>query len=141
MKGIVFATHGEFAKGLITSLNMFFSGLQQCEAVCLAEGENPDDYAQRLVEAIQAVDSGDGTMVFCDIAYGTPCNSVMKNLKNFDLDKIDVVSGVNLPMMLQALSMREAGDIVIEDILKAGNEGITDIKGLIVERVKNRQNA
>lgn len=128
MKGIVIATHGEFANGIVSTCRMFFGELEQLVTVCLAEGEDPDEYANRILEAVQSVDTGDGVTIFCDIAYGTPCNSVIRNFKNFDLEKVDVIAGLNFPMLLQYLSSRE--DLNIEEVLKAGQTGIIDVKAL-----------
>ena len=135
MRGIIVATHGDLGKGLMSSLKMFFGELPQFEAVCLVEGEDPDTYAARLLEAIQSVDTGEGVLVFCDIAFGTPCNSIMRNFRQFDEDKIEIISGVNLPMMLQVCTMRDAEEISVEEFKNAGTDGIIDIKAMILSRM------
>ena len=132
MKGIVITSHGPMAQGILETSKLFFGEQEQMTARCLNAEDNPDEFVDVLKAAIEEVDTGDGVIVFCDMLFGSPCNCVARLLAaDMDSDKLQVVTGVNLAMILQILAVREAGDCSVEDLLKAGNEGIADLKAVL----------
>ena len=85
-----------------------------------------------LKEAVAEVDTGDGVIVFCDMLFGSPCNCIARVIaEDLESDKIQVVTGVNLAMILQILSVREASDPTIEELTKSGLDGIADLKAVL----------
>lgn len=132
MKGIVIASHGPMAQGILESSRLFFGEQAQMKACCMSAEDNPDEFVDVLKEAIEEVDSGDGTVVFCDMLFGSPCNCMARVLgKDMGNDKIQVVTGVNLAMILQILAVRESGDLSIEELLQSGHDGIADLKAIL----------
>ncbi|MBQ2657028.1 MAG: PTS sugar transporter subunit IIA [Erysipelotrichaceae bacterium] len=132
MKGIVIASHGPMAQGILESSRLFFGEQAQMKACCMSAEDNPDEFVDVLKEAIEEVDSGDGTVVFCDMLFGSPCNCMARVLgKDMGNDKIQVVTGVNLAMILQILAIRESGDLSIEELLQSGHDGIADLKAIL----------
>ena len=126
MKGIVITSHGPMAQGILDTSKLFFGDQQQLTACCLSADDNPDEFVEVLQKAIKEVDSGDGVIVFCDMLFGSPCNCMARIIgTDFENDKIKVITGVNLAMILQILAVREAGEVNVEELLKAGNDGIT----------------
>ena len=82
------------------------------------------------------VDCGDGVVVFCDLLFGTPCNCSAALLNNSQYtDKIDVITGMNLSMILEFVGSRSLG-MGNESIISTGIEGIVDFKKLYQERMK-----
>lgn len=132
MKGIVLTSHGDMAKGLLETSKLFFGEQPQLKAFCLQATDNPDDFVEVLKKGIEEVDTGDGVVVFCDMLFGSPCNC-MARIVGADLenDKIQVITGMNLAMILQILSTREAGDVNVQELLDAGVQGITDLKAVL----------
>ena len=51
--------------------------------------------------------------------------------EDMESDKVQVITGVNLAMILQILSVREANDVNVAELLKAGNDGIADLKAIL----------
>ena len=51
--------------------------------------------------------------------------------EDMESDKVQVITGVNLAMILQILSVREANDVDVAELLKAGNDGIADLKAIL----------
>ena len=101
-------------------------------ARCLSAEDNPDEFLDTLKEAISEVDTGDGVIVFCDMLFGSPCNCMARIVaEDMESDKVQVITGVNLAMILQILAVREASDVSVEDLLKSGNEGIADLKAVL----------
>ncbi|MCF0113711.1 MAG: PTS sugar transporter subunit IIA [Erysipelotrichaceae bacterium] len=132
MKGIIIASHGDMAKGMLETTKLFFGEQPQIQAYCLQASDNPDEFVERLEAGIKEVDTGDGVVVFCDMLFGSPCNCMMRILGlDFENPKLDVITGVNLAMVLQMLSTREAGDVDIPGLLDAGVQGIADLKAII----------
>ena len=102
------------------------------KACCLSAEDNPDEFVDVLKEAVKEVDTGDGVVVFCDMLFGSPCNCMARVLgEDMESDKVQVVTGVNLAMILQILAVREAGDPSIEELLQSGHDGIADLKAIL----------
>jgi len=138
MKGIIIASHGEMARGMLETSRLFFGEQKQIKAMCLQASDNPDQFVLDLQEAIKEVDSGDGVVVFCDMLFGTPCNCMMRIIGN-DLDNpnLEVVTGVNLAMILQILAVRENSDVSIQELLDSGVQGITNLKEVVKANLNN----
>lgn len=129
MKGIIIASHGNMAQGILDTSKLFFSEQPQMKAFCLQANDNPEAFVDVLKQGIKEVDTGDGVIVFCDMLFGSPCNSMMRILaEDLDNPKLDVICGVNLAMILQILAVRENGDVTVAELLDSGHQGIADLK-------------
>ena len=132
MKGIVITSHGPMAQGILETSKLFFGEQPQIKACCLSAEDNPDDFVNVLKEAVKEVDTGDGAVVFCDMLFGSPCNCMARVLgEDMESDRIQVLTGVNLAMILQILAVREAGAPDLEELLKSGHDGIVDLKAML----------
>ena len=132
MRGIVVTSHGPLAQGIVDTSKLFFGEQPQIVACCLNANDNPDDFVSVLKDAIDSVDSGDGVYVLCDMLFGTPCNCMARIVgDDLNSNKIEVLTGVNLAMVLQVLSVREATNPTVEELLNSGHEGITDFKQIL----------
>ena len=102
MKGIILASHGRLAEGLLDTLTIFSGEPQQIRALCLLPGEEITDFMKTLEDAIQEVDTGDGVVIFCDLLFGSPCNCSARLLQDpIYAEKISVITGMNLCMVLE----------------------------------------
>ena len=132
MKGIVITSHGPMAQGILDTSKLFFGEQAQMVACCLNAEDNPDEFVDVLRKAVSYVDTGDGVIVFCDMLFGSPCYCMARIIgEDLNNDKIEVVTGVNLAMILQILAVRESSDVSIQDLLTSGNEGIADLKAVL----------
>ena len=132
MKGIVITSHGPMAQGILETSKLFFGEQAQMTARCLSSEDNPDEFVDVLKEAIAEVDTGDGVIVFADMLFGSPCNCLARIIaEDMESDKVQVITGVNLAMILQILATREAGDPELEELLKSGTDGIADLKAVL----------
>lgn len=137
MKGIIIASHGNMAQGLLDTTKLFFGEQPQIKAFCLQANDNPDDFVEVLKNGIKEVDTGDGVIVFCDMLFGSPCNCMLRVLsEDIDNPKLDVVTGVNLAMVLQILSVRENSDCSVQELIDAGNQGIADLKQILKQQMQ-----
>lgn len=132
MKGIIITSHGPLAEGLLETTKLFFGEQKQLKACCLKEEDSPDAFIDVLKDAIREVDSGDGVIVLCDLLFGSPCNCMARILGEDPENKaVQVLTGVNLPMVLQALAVRENNDLGVKDLLESGTDGISDLKAVL----------
>ena len=123
MVGIIIASHGEMAKGVLETTKLFFGEQEQLEALCLNAQDNPDEFVGVIEEAIKRVDTGDGVIIFCDLLFGSPCNCSARIMK----EGVDVVTGVNLPMLLELLGSRSMGPVDLPALLEIGRTGIANL--------------
>ncbi|HUK66888.1 MAG TPA: PTS sugar transporter subunit IIA [Anaeromyxobacteraceae bacterium] len=105
MVGLVVATHGQLAEELLRTAEGVCGKLEQCRAVSVAATTSMEVARQNLADAIAAVETGEGVLVLTDMFGGTPANLALTFLN----DKIEVVTGVNLPMLLKLSSCRSEG--------------------------------
>ncbi len=102
MVGLVVATHGRLAEELLRTAEGIVGPLDQCEAVSIGAGASMDDARARLAEAVKKADAGEGVLVLTDMFGGTPANLALTFLD----EKLEVVTGVNLPMILKLATAR-----------------------------------
>ena len=135
MIGIIIAAHGELGEGLINSAKMIVGPIKKIRSVVLREGESPETFRDEIREAVRSLDCEGGTMILLDLFGGTPSNVCAVLTREMN---IEVVSGVNLPMLLEVLlkrdehNLRELREIAVE----AGKRGIVSINE-VVEKISD----
>lgn len=126
MVNIILASHGEFAAGILQSGSMIFGEQEGVAAITLMPHEGPDDVYQKMTAAIKSFESSDHILFLVDLWGGTPFNQASKIIEGHE-DQWAVVSGLNLPMLIEAyaarLSMNSAQEIA-SYLVTAGKDGI-----------------
>jgi PTS system mannose-specific IIA component len=134
MIGVVVCTHASLAASLLETAEMIVGDFENTAAVTVAPGDSGEKIDTELTKAIASVEKGSVTIVLCDMFGGTPSNVSLSLLS----DSVEVVTGVNLPMLLQFFTCRThpLSDVARmvqshgrENILVAGallNSGETD---------------
>lgn len=119
MVGFVIVGHGSFAEALIATAQGIVGPLERVVAVNLQPHEGIDLGRSKIVEAIHAVNDGDGVVLLADMFGGTPSNCCLTILEE---GKLEVVTGFNLPMLLkiptaraQQLSVRETAQALVQN--------------------------
>ncbi|CAI3295318.1 MAG: mannose/fructose/sorbose PTS transporter subunit IIA [Lactobacillus johnsonii] len=105
MVGIILASHGEFANGILQSGSMIFGEQQNVAAVTLMPSEGPDDVRAKMEAAIATFENQDEVLFLVDLWGGTPFNQA-NNLLEAHKDKWAIVAGMNLPMVIEAYASR-----------------------------------
>ncbi|MPQ31064.1 PTS mannose transporter subunit IIAB [Clostridium estertheticum] len=126
MVGIVLASHGEFAKGILQSGAMIFGEQENVQAVTLMPSEGPDDVKAKMKDAIASFDNQDEVLFLVDLWGGTPFNQA-NSLFEEHKDKWAIVAGMNLPMVIEAYASRssmESAQEIATFILNSAKEGI-----------------
>lgn len=104
MVGIVLASHGGFADGIAQSAQMLFGEQDNFAHVILKPNECPDDIRGKMEKAIASFDNQDEVLFLVDLWGGTPFNQANGLAEKHD--KWAIVAGMNLPMVVQALTER-----------------------------------
>ena len=126
MVGIILASHGEFAAGILQSGAMIFGEQENVKAVTLMPSEGPDDVRAKMEEAIASFDSQDEVLFLVDLWGGTPFNQA-SSLLEAHKDKWAIVAGMNLPMVIEAYASRFSMDSAQEiatHVLETAKEGV-----------------
>ena len=122
MKGILLLSHGDMAKGMLQSSSIFFGeNLPQVQALGYQMTDDSEAFEERMGKAIAELDSGDGVLVLTDLFAGTPAHKTTRYLKP---GQVDVICGVNLPLFLELLGLREAGGLDLNTLMQTGKDGI-----------------
>jgi len=107
MIGLLIVAHGNLGESLIQSATYVLGERpDRLGAIDLMSHPNTDAMLAAARGQIEALDAGDGVLVLTDMYGATPCNIVCKLLRP---GKLEAVAGVNLPMLLKALSYRHEG--------------------------------
>ncbi len=102
MVGVGVATHGQLAEELLRTASGIVGPMEHCEALSIDAASSMEQARTRLGDAIRRVDDGQGVLVLTDMFGGTPANLALTFLE----DRIEVVTGVNLPMILKLATGR-----------------------------------
>ncbi|MGN0482873.1 MAG: mannose/fructose/sorbose PTS transporter subunit IIB [Lachnospiraceae bacterium] len=125
MVGIVIASHGGFAKGILQSSQMIFGEQPDVAAVTLQPDQGPDDIRKQMEDAIAGFESPDEVLFLADLWGGTPFNQANNLVSTHE--KWAIVAGMNLPMLLQAFDVRtteETAHEVARQIVEEAKEGV-----------------
>ena len=127
MVGVVVVTHGKMAEGLIDAVQMIVGEQEQLESIGLFEMEAVEDLMGKIESALDRVKKEDGALLLVDLPGASPFNASAR--LGMGADDVDVVTGVNLPMLAELLVLRE-GKTLQELVALAKDSGITGIKSL-----------
>lgn len=120
MVGIVIVSHGPFASSLVETVNFFITDIQQIASVELSIEEDPTKFKVKVKEACAKVDSGEGVVILADLFGGTPSNQASMLIN----DSTHLISGMNLPMLLDLCIGRMESDPNIDTLIDNSREGI-----------------
>jgi PTS system mannose-specific IIA component len=104
MVGILIVSHGRLAKSLISSVQFLAGNLKRVKGICILPRDRKEEVRDRIQKGIGEVDDGDGVVILTDIFAGTPTNLSLSVLED---KKVEVVTGVNMPMLLTLSSYRK----------------------------------
>ena len=121
MIGVLVATHGEMAKGLFDAIDMICGAQEKFSIVSLERGQDAESFGEELGEKINELNSDEGVVVLVDLLGATPMNQSALNL--YKSDKVEVITGVNLPMVVTATMERDCSSDIKELVEKIKNDG------------------
>lgn len=105
MIGLVLVTHGRLAAEFVAALEHVVGPQERVQAVCIGADDDIEARRAEIVRAIRDVDDGAGVVVLTDMFGGTPSNLAISTM---DRKGVEVIAGVNLPMLIKLASLRSA---------------------------------
>ncbi|HUL40414.1 MAG TPA: PTS fructose transporter subunit IIA [Burkholderiales bacterium] len=126
MVGILIVAHGTLGESLIhCASHVMGSRPSQLMQIGVTVHDDPQAILPQALKLLKQLDQGQGVLVLCDIYGATPCNLASKLLIP---GKVEGVAGVNLPMLIRALTYRNQPlNVMLEKALSGGCEGVLHI--------------
>lgn len=130
MIGVLLLTHGELAAGYLSSLRLITGEAENIDTLGLYHETSIEAYKEEVAEKMLELEQGQGVLVFCDIFGASPYNVTAQNYQMLK-GKVDYrsVTGVNLPMVIEAVCSRETMDLdeLTTYIQTVGKDGIKEL--------------
>jgi PTS system mannose-specific IIA component len=117
MIGVVVVTHGQVATELVNAAETIVGDLPNFFAVSIGWHEDVQDAREEIGAAIHKVSQPGGVLIMTDMFGGTPSNLGITFLET---DKVEIVTGVNLPMLIKAASVKDGASLI--DVARALRE-------------------
>lgn len=139
--GIVIVTHVDYGAALLRAAEHILGPVLDCATLQVDINNEVSDTVARLKDAAKRLDSGLGVLVLTDMFGGTPTNLSLSLLGQDGLN-IEVLTGVNLPMLLKILANREKGlEELSETACAAGRDGIAVAGEILRNKLKKSVDA
>ncbi|HWK47597.1 MAG TPA: PTS sugar transporter subunit IIA [Stellaceae bacterium] len=132
MIGMVLVTHGRLAAEFIAALEHVVGAQSQIAAICIGPDDDMEKRRQDILRSISEVDSGQGVVLLTDMFGGTPSNLAISVMERA---KIEVIAGVNLPMLIKLASLRQSATLAtaVTGAQEAGRKYINVASQLLVD--------
>jgi PTS system mannose-specific IIA component len=101
---MVLVTHGRLAAELVAALEHVVGAQRNVASVCIGPEDDMEQRRQDILRSVREVDQGKGVVLLTDMFGGTPSNLAISVM---DSGKIEVIAGVNLPMLIKLASLRQ----------------------------------
>ena len=131
MVGLVIAIHGRLAEELLATARQIVGELPNVATCHVEPGASAESLKAQVCAAVTAVDQGDGVIVLADLLGGSPCT---QSLMLCSKQQLEVLSGVNLPMLLKASSLRNERTSLSElanELASYGQRNIANASALL----------
>ncbi|PZU48975.1 MAG: PTS fructose transporter subunit IIA [Sphingomonas sp.] len=132
MIGLVLVTHGRLAAEFMAAMEHVVGPQAQCQAICIEANDDMEERRADIAKAAAEVDKGDGVILLTDMFGGTPSNLAISLLGRPNLE---VIAGVNLPMLIKLASVRKAKTVgeAVDLAQEAGRKYISVASRLLGE--------
>lgn len=119
MIGLVLVTHGRLADELVAAMEHVVGPQPNVAAVCIGPDDDMERRRNDILSCVARCDDGAGVVVLTDMFGGTPSNLAISIM---DKAKVEVIAGVNLPMLIKLASVRHS-EPLIEAVASAQEAG------------------
>jgi len=132
--GVVLVTHGEFGKSLLDAAEMVLGKRENCTAIGVDVNVGVDETMEAIRKAIRSVETGHGVVALTDLFGGSPTTMSLSLMKS---EKLEVITGVNLPMLVATLQARSMNlDALADKAKSAGAQGIKVAGAMLRKKIK-----
>jgi len=108
MIGMVLVTHGRLAEELIAALEHVVGPQENVTAICIGPDDDMEQRRSEILDSTSNADQGGGVVLLTDMFGGTPSNLAISIM---DKANVEIIAGVNLPMLIKLASVREKEDL------------------------------
>ena len=132
MIGMVLVTHGRLAAEFIAALEHVVGPQRNIAAVCIGPEDDMEKRRQDILRSVEEVGDGDGVVLLTDMFGGTPSNLAISIM---DKAKVEVIAGVNLPMLIKLASLRQTESLAdaVRGAQEAGRKYINVASQLLAD--------
>ncbi|HSI19358.1 MAG TPA: PTS sugar transporter subunit IIA [Sphingomonas sp.] len=109
MIGLVLVTHGRLAEEFVSAMEHVVGKQERVATIAIGPNDDMEGRRKDIADAIAAVDTGRGVIVLTDLFGGTPSNLAISLMER---GRIEVIAGINLPMLIRLESARKAMKVV-----------------------------
>ena len=132
--GIVLVTHGSFGKTLLEAAEMVLGPQEKCLAIGVDVSQGVDETMELIRSAIRSVEGGKGVVALTDLFGGSPTTMSLSLMKS---ENLEVITGVNLPMVVATLQSRSQSlNALAEKVKNAGQQGIKVAGAMLRKKAK-----
>lgn len=137
MVGILILTHGELGRQLIATAKLIgINSETNLEALSIDPSDSPEALRDQIAKKIKKMNSGGGVLILTDLFGGTPTNLSLSFLEE---GKVEVVTGLNLPMLIKAINSRNLDLVTLaKSTCEAGKENIFLAGDLLRQRLTRK---
>ncbi|NNF80908.1 MAG: PTS sugar transporter subunit IIA [Rhizobiales bacterium] len=135
MIGLVLVTHGQLASEFRAALEHVVGPQENMETISIGPDDDMEQRRSEILDAVARADSGSGVILLTDMFGGTPSNLAISVM---DSANVEVVAGVNLPMLIKLASSRAGKSLneAVDDAQDAGRKYIN-----IASRILSGENS
>ncbi|MFC6197603.1 PTS sugar transporter subunit IIA [Ponticaulis profundi] len=132
MIGVVVVSHGKLARELVAATEHVVGEQRRFRSISIEPDDDMDARRTQILETAQGCDDGDGVIILTDMFGGTPSNLAISVMGQ---GKIEVIAGVNLPMLIKLSEVRESSTLAeaAEAAQEAGRKYISIASKLLVK--------
>lgn len=109
MIGLVLVTHGNLAKEFKFALEHVVGIQENMETINISADDNMEFRRAEIAKAVEHVETGSGVIILTDLFGGTPSNMAISMMQD---ENIEVIAGINLPMLVKLAGLRETKTIL-----------------------------
>src|SRR3989338_8972807 len=135
MIGLVLVTHGQLASQFVAAMEHVVGPQAQVASISIGPDDDMEQRRKDILKAVAASDSGDGVVLLTDMFGGTPSNLAISVM---DKAKVEVIAGVNLPMLIKLASVRKTEKLsdAVQSAQEAGRKYINIASQLLSQDAK-----
>lgn len=133
MIGILLATHGGLASGIVDAMELICGPQEKVKALPLRIKDDIEEYGKNLLKTAEELDDGDGVLILSDLIGGSPANMICRFI--LQKENIEAIAGLNFPMLIEAVESRNFMDLkkLTKAGIEAGISGVSDIRESILK--------
>ncbi len=140
MIGFIVITHGDFGRELVRAAQVILGEQKDVWALSLHEKDGLETLTERIGKILkEANEQSEGKIILVDMFGGTPANASLKFVND---RKVEIISGVNLPMLISGLNYRQSLPLkeLSRLVRQKGEENILDVKKKFLDKISKVKN-